>query len=384
MKVAIIHDWLVTEGGAEHVLEELILMYPNADLYSLVCFLSDSQRHFLHGKQPKTSFIQTLPYASKHYRTYLALMPIAIEQFDLSSYDLIISSSYAVAKGVIVGPDQIHISYVHSPVRYAWDLQHSYLREKKLDKGLRSLLARVILHYIRIWDYRTATGVDQFVANSQFIARRIRKVYGREAAIVHPPVDTTEFTTGSKPKEEFYLTASRLVPYKHVPMIVEAFTRMPERRLIVIGDGPEMPAVRALATENVTVLGYQAKSVLIDYMQRAKAFVFAAEEDFGIAPIEAQACGTPVIAFGKGGIRETIISQEGPSQTGMFFDSQTPDAIVAAVSDFHQRSKHPSSHHCRENAKRFSKDNFRASFRQVEKLAMAASPYQNNIVRLVI
>jgi glycosyltransferase involved in cell wall biosynthesis len=354
-RVAIIHDWLVVYGGAESVLRELLSLYPNADLFSIVDFLGDDDREKLFGKRAITSFIQKLPFAKKKYRAYLALMPIAVEQFDLSSYNLVISNSYAVAKGVLTGPDQRHICFCQSPMRYAWDLQHQYLREGGLTHGFKSLLARLVLHYIRIWDTRTAAGVDIFIGNSAYIARRIRKVYGREALILHPPVDVENFTL-REDKEDFYLTASRMVPYKRIDLIVQAFAAMPTRRLVVVGDGPEMAKIRRLATPNVTLLGYQPGAVLRDNMQRARAFLFAAEEDFGIVPIEAQACGTPVIAYGKGGALETVIGF-GPSATGVFFSEQTIDAIIAAVERFEATPIDPKT--CRSHAERFSNAVFR-------------------------
>jgi hypothetical protein len=358
-RVAIVHDWLVTYAGAERVLEQMIACFPNADIFSLVDFVED--RKFLAGKQATTSFIQRLPLAKKKYRAYLALMPIAIEQLDLSAYDLVISSSHAVAKGVLTGPDQVHISYVHSPIRYAWDLQHQYLAQSNLTRGLRSIVARVILHYIRNWDTRTANSVDHFVANSNFIARRIRKVYQREADVIFPPVDVQSFVV-QEHKEDFYLTASRMVPYKKIDLIVEAFSRMPGKRLVVIGDGPEMATIRAKAGPNVEILGYQPFSVLHDHLRRAKAFVFAAEEDFGIAPVEAQACGTPVIAFGKGGVLETVRELGQPHPTGIFFREQTVPALVAAVRDFEENARRFLAADCRANAERFSIARFRERF----------------------
>lgn len=226
-------------------------------------------------------------------------MPLAIEQLDVSKHDIILSSSHAVAKGILTGPDQLHISYVHSPIRYAWDLQHQYLREAGLSKGLKATLARWLLHKIRIWDCRTANGVDHFIANSQFIARRIKKVYGRKADVIYPAVDVERFALQTN-KQDYYMTASRMVPYKRMDLIVEAFSHMPTKRLVVIGDGPEMNKIKSKATNNIEILGYQPNDVMQKYMSEAKAFVFAAEEDFGITPVEAQACGTPVIAYGKG------------------------------------------------------------------------------------
>ncbi len=358
-RVAIVHDWLVTYAGAERVLEQMIACFPQADVFSLVDFVED--RKFLHGKRATTSFIQRLPLARKKYRAYLPLMPIAIEQLDLSAYDLVISSSHAVAKGVLTGPDQVHISYVHSPIRYAWDLQHQYLEQSNLTRGLRSAMARAVLHYIRNWDTRTSNAVDHFVANSHFIARRIRKVYHRDSRVIFPPVDVQSFELGEH-KEDFYLTASRMVPYKKIDLIVEAFSRMPGKRLVVIGDGPEMKAIRAKAGPNIEILGYQPFAVLHDHMRRAKAFVFAAEEDFGIAPVEAQACGTPVIAFGKGGALETVRELGDPHPTGIFFREQSVPSIVAAVREFEQNAQRFSPFDCRLNAERFSVATFRERF----------------------
>jgi glycosyltransferase involved in cell wall biosynthesis len=234
VRIAIVHDWLVTYAGAEKVLEQMVACFPDADLFSLVDFLDD--RSFLRGKPVTTSFIQRLPKAREKYRSYLPLMPLAIEQLDVSAYDVVISSSHAVAKGILTGPDQVHISYVHSPIRYAWDLQHQYLQQSKLTSGPKSALARLILHYIRNWDVRTANSVDGFVANSNFIARRIKKVYQRESQVIFPPVDVEAFSLCTE-KEDFYLTASRMVPYKKIDLIVEAFSQMPERKLVVIGEG---------------------------------------------------------------------------------------------------------------------------------------------------
>ncbi|WP_233830064.1 glycosyltransferase family 4 protein [Paraburkholderia sp. ZP32-5] len=359
VRIAIVHDWLVTYAGAEKVLEQIIACFPDADLFSLVDFLDD--RSFLRGKSVTTSFIQKLPRARAKYRAYLPLMPLAIEQLDVSAYDVVISSSHAVAKGILTGPDQVHISYVHSPIRYAWDLQHQYLQQSKLTNGPKSALARLILHYIRNWDIRTANSVDGFVANSAFIARRIRKVYQRDAQVIFPPVDVEAFSLCTQ-KEDFYLTASRMVPYKKIDLIVEAFARMPERKLVVIGDGPEMEKIRAKAGPNVEIMGYQPFKVLKDRMSRAKAFVFAAEEDFGISVVEAQACGTPVIAYGKGGALETVRDLAEPKPTGLFFDEQHADAIIAAVKRFDEQAHKLLPANCRVNAEQFSAAHFRERF----------------------
>ena len=360
-KIAVVHEWLASYAGSEKVVEQMLLLYPQADLFAVVDFLTPEQRRFVGGRSAQTTFIQKLPFARTKFRAYLALMPIAIEQLDLSAYDLVISSSHAVAKGVITGPDQLHVSYVHSPIRYAWDMQHQYLQESGLTRGIKSALARAVLHYMRLWDVRTAHGVDRFVANSGFIARRIRKVYRRDAVVVFPPVDVHRFTL-REDKQEFYLAASRLVPYKKMPLLVEAFSRMPDRQLVVIGDGTELDAVRAVAGRNVSVLGYQSDAVLVDHMQRARALVFAAEEDFGITPVEAQACGTPVIAYGRGGSLETVCAVDDPARrTGVYFHEQTVDAIVAAVRKFEALPVPISPQVCRTHAEQFSPENFRAA-----------------------
>ncbi len=358
MKIAIVHDWLVTYAGAERVLAALCETWPEADLFAVIDFLCDEDRARLGGKRATTTFIQQLPKARSAYQKYLPLMPLAIEQLDMSAYDLVISSSHAVAKGVLTGPNQLHISYVHSPIRYAWDLQHQYLHEASLDRGVKAKLARMLLHYMRMWDQRTASGVDEFIANSHFIAKRINKSYRRQSTVIYPPVDTSRFTL-HEAKEDFYLTASRMVPYKKIPLIVEAFAAMPDKRLVVIGTGPEMERVREVASANVTLMGYQSDEVLRQYMQRARAFVFAAEEDFGIAPIEAQACGTPVIAFARGGVLETIRGLEHEKPTGVFYPEQSVDSIVAAVRTFETHRQRISASNCRSNAERFGGERFK-------------------------
>ncbi len=331
--IGIVADWLVTYAGAERVIKEFVDLYPDSQLYSVVDFLSDDSREHFHGKKAKTTFIQKLPSSKKKYQKYLPFMPLAIEQLDVSSHDVILSSSHAVAKGILTGPDQLHISYVHSPIRYAWDLQHQYLREAGLSSGIKGLLAKWILHKIRLWDYRTANGVDHFIANSKFIARRIKKVYGRDADVIYPPVDVERFTLCNE-KDDFYFTASRLVPYKRIDLIVEAFSQMPDKKLVVIGDGSEMDKIKSKASNNIEILGYQPNHVMEEHMRKAKAFVFAAEEDFGITPVEAQACGTPVIAFGKGGALETIRPYGTENATGLFFYAQKIDSIIEAVNKF--------------------------------------------------
>ena len=374
MKVAIIHDWLVTYAGAERVLEQMLAVYPEADLFSLLDFLPADKREFILNKPVTTSFIQKLPFAKSKYRNYLPLMPLAIEQFDLSRYDIIISSSHAIAKGVITGPDQLHISYVHSPMRYAWDLQHQYLQQSGLDHGLKSWLARWILHKMRIWDVRTANGVNYFLANSQYIARRIHKVYGRDSTVLYPPVDTDRFQPAFQhEKHTHFLTYSRFVPYKMIDRIATAFRGLNES-LTIIGTGPDWKKVKAVSGPNVSLWGFQPDDILREHLQKATAFIFMAEEDFGIACVEAQACGIPVIAYGKGGSLETIrgvwAGDPWPTSyepTGIWFREQTPEALGDAIRYFQANQSRFSAETCRANALRFSEERFRQEFKaQVE------------------
>ena len=366
MKIAIVHDWLVTYAGAERVLAEITALYPQADIFAVVDFLAAEERSLIAGDRSiGTTWVQKLPGAQKNYRKYLPLMPRAMEQLDLSGYDLVISSSHAVAKGVRTRPDQLHICYCHTPMRYAWDLREQYLEETGLSRGVKGWGARWMLERIRKWDLANSRQVDRFVANSHYIAERIQRAYGRESVVVHPPVDVDGFSLCTE-KEDFYLTASRMVPYKRIDVIVAAFASLPDQKLVVIGDGPDMEKIRRVATKNVHLLGWQPSAVLRDSMQRARAFLFAAEEDFGITPVEAQACGTPVIAFGRGGAVETIRGLEGSSDpTGLFFHAQTPAAVAAAVKLFEENEQRFSTHCCRENSLRFSRERFRKEFAAV-------------------
>ena len=325
--VAIVHDWLVTNAGAEKVLRALVDVYPDADIFSLVDFLSDDERKVvIKGKDTKNSFIQNLPFAKTHFRNYLPFFPKAIESLDLEAYDLIISSSWAVAKGIKKNKNQLHISYCHTPIRYAWDLYEEYTSNLTQPK---KFLVEKSLDYIRKWDLETSDGVDYFIANSDFVSSRIQKTYHRDSIVIYPPVDTSAFSFIEK-KQEFYVTASRLVPYKKTKLIVEAFNKMPDKNLVVIGMGEEYEEIVKIAKPNIKVMGYQNDETLISYMQNAKAFVYAAIEDFGIVPIEAMSCGTPVIALRKGGTAETVVD----GVNGIHFQEQTQEDICSAVKRF--------------------------------------------------
>ncbi len=353
MKIAIIHDWLVTNAGAEKVLKEICELYPDADIFSIVDFLSDDERRIiLNSKSVKTSFIQKLPFAKKHFRNYLPLFSMAIESFDLSEYDLIISSSWAVAKGVKTTKNQLHVSYCHTPVRYAWDLYEEYISSLS---GIKKLLVKWTLKRLREWDIKTVDRVDCFIANSYFVKERIKRIYKRDAVVIYPPVDVKKFTCKVE-KEEFYLCASRLVPYKKTKLIVEAFNEMSEKKLVVIGKGDEYEEIKKIAKENISVLGYQNDDTLIDMMQRAKAFVYAAVEDFGIVPIEAMACGTPVIALDDGGTHESVLD----AINGIHFASQEMESIIEAVNRFEGMSFE--SRAVSKNAQKYSKERFKREF----------------------
>jgi glycosyltransferase involved in cell wall biosynthesis len=372
--IGVVHDFLYCYAGAERVLEQILRVYPEAEIFSLFDFLPPGQRDFIQNKPVRSSFLQKLPLARRKHRAYLPLMPLAIEQMDMSKYDIVISSSYLAAKGVITRPDQMHVCYCHTPVRFAWDQQFQYLAQSRLQKGLRSLFARWILHYIRSWDVRSANGVDHFISNSQYVSRRINKIYRRDSTPIYPPVDVENFTL-SMQKDNYYLTASRLVPYKRIDLIVEAFNRFPDRKLVVIGDGPDFRKIQAMAGPNVTLLGHQSFEILKSYMQKAKAFVFAAEEDFGIVPVEAQACGTPVIAFSRGGQAESIIS----GRTGLFFEQQEVESLLQAILRFEANEGRFNPLAIRANAERFSAGRFREEFETFVESRWAEFQAANNI-----
>ena len=354
MQVALVHDWLTTIGGAEKVLESLMEIFPS-ELYTLVKNPKDLVGTPFESMEIKTSFIQKLPRAKKKYRSYLPLFPLAIEQFDLGGYDLIISSSHSVAKGVLTHADQIHICYCHTPMRYAWDLYQQYLRESNLKSGPKGVLAKFFLHYLRMWDAQSSARVNAYVANSHYVARRIKKLYQKEASVIHPPVNLDYFDLEEN-KEDYYLTASRMVPYKKIDLIVEAFSSMSDKKLVVIGEGPEMEKIKKKAKKNIEILGFQDDGTLRTYLQKAKGFVFAALEDFGILPVEAQGCGTPVIAFGKGGALETVVE----NQTGLFFPEQTVSSLIEAIERFEKKSFDPKV--IRAHAETFREEVFKEKF----------------------
>ena len=359
--VGIVHDWFPVIAGGERVVQECVAAFPNSSVYGVFDFLSDEARRELVGDRPiHVSALNDLPFVERYYRYLLMAGTRAVEAFDMTGHDLVLSSSVALAKGVITRPGQPHIAYIHSPARYAWDQTHAYINSLGGPLGaVKRRLAREMMHRFRIWDLRTPPSIDVMVANSNFIRQRIRKVYGRDAQVIYPPVNTDGFAMGTGYRDEFYLTASRLVPYKRVDLIVRAFSHMPEKRLVVIGDGPEMKRIKALATPNVEILGYQPFEELRDHMQRARAFVFAAQEDFGIVPLEAQACGTPVIALNHGGTAETLRGLGRNRPTGVHFDTQNEASLCKGVAQFEAYRDLIDPEDCRRNALSFSAAVFR-------------------------
>jgi glycosyltransferase involved in cell wall biosynthesis len=332
---ALVHEWLTPRatGGSELVVKE-ILKCIDADLYALIDFESTNPDSYLYQRQIGTTFLQNFPGAKGGIQNYLPLMPLAIEQLDLRHYDVILSSAHAVAKGILTTPQQLHLCYCHTPMRYAWDLTFDYLHQSRLGHGIPGIFTRYLLHRLRQWDVLSANRVDRFIANSHFTASRIWRCYRRHADVIYPPVDIDRFTYNAD-KEDFYLTVCRLVGYKQVAPIVEAFNQN-GRNLIVIGTGTELQKLQQIAKPNVRILGFQTNAVVQDYLSRARAFVYAACEDFGIVLVEAQACGTPVIAYGVGGATETVLDiRSHPTHgTGILFPAQTTAAILSAIATF--------------------------------------------------
>jgi len=348
-KIALVHDWLFGIAGGEKCLEAICELY-EGPIYTLFQDKDALKGTIFQGREIHPSFLQHLPRVKSYYRNLLPLFPTAIEQFDLSDYPVVISSSHAVAKGVKTHKGQTHICYCHSPMRYAWDLADFHLAYLSRAK---QFIARPTLSYLRRWDKKTEHRVDYFIANSRYVAKRIEKNYGRKAKVIHPPVDTHLFSIAPT-REDYYFTCSRLVPYKRIDLLVEAFAKMPEKRLVVVGDGPEMGALKDKATKNIELLGFQEDSVLRELLSKSRAFLFAPEEDFGIVAVEAQAAGIPVIAYGKGGAQETVVE----GRSGLFFDEQTPQSLMAAIDHFEAMEDQFDPKGIKEGAMRFSKERF--------------------------
>jgi glycosyltransferase involved in cell wall biosynthesis len=385
LRYAIVHEWLTPKatGGSELVVQD-ILQFIDADLYALIDFESRNPKSYLYGRKIGHSFMQHFPGAESGVQKYLPFLPLAIEQIDLRAYDVILSSSHCVAKGVLTTADQLHLCYCHAPMRYAWDMTFEYLGNGRSGRGLPGLLTRYLLHRLRYWDSLSAHRVDHFIANSQTTARRIWRAYRRRAEVIYPPVETDRFPFQAD-KSDFYLTVARLVGYKKIPLIVQAFNQL-NLPLVVIGSGPELALVKQLAGPNIKVLGWQSDAVVAQYMSQARAFVYAAYEDFGIAPVEAQACGTPVIAYGSGGTLETVrdLRQWGAEATGLLFPQQSVQALVATIETFEKRYPELQPQVVRDHALRFDRTVFQTRYQTAIERAYATWQTQGQIGDLQI
>lgn len=381
-RVALIHDWIADYGGAEKQLEQLSLLYPGSDIHTVFDFRRDDAVINLKGMRIKPSMLNSLPFVQRYYRSLLLLATRAIDAIDLSSYDAVFSISSAVAKGVITRPDQPHLAYINSPPRYAWGMQDDYVSSMSGPLGRsKQAVFNEVMYKFRQWDLRTIPSIDLLMANSRFIQRRIWKVYRRKSYVLYPPVDTSAFTPGNGAKEDFYVTASRMVPYKRIPLIVEAFAAMPDKRLVVIGDGPDMPLVKQKAAPNIEIIGFQPFESMLDYFRRARAFVFAAREDFGILPVEAQACGTPVIALNHGGTAETVRGLSSFDRpTGVWFERQSVADICAAVGELDRRYDEFAPENCRDNALFFGNERFRQDVKRLVDISLTCNFHEDMVL----
>lgn len=359
MRIAIVHDWCPDFRGGERVLAELCKLFKTAEVFTLFDFLPDEikRKHFA-GVTFHTSIANRIPKVRKFYRSLFPICPFLIEQFDVTQYDAVISSSAAYARGVLTRPDQPHLCYVHSPVRYAWDEQFSYLQQGNLGFGPKGLLFRYLMHRLRLWDVRTAHGPDLMLANSSYVRARIRRVYGRDARVVFPPVDVDEAPL-CVDRDDYYVTAAFLAPYKRTDLVIDAFNAMPTRKLLVVGDGQQAAKLKDRAGPNISFAGYLPRADYIKAVSRARALVFAGCEDFGIALAEAQAYGTPLIAFARGGAMD-IVQPLGHAiaPTGVLFERQSAQSIIDAVRRFEINAEHIRPLACRKNAMRFNPERF--------------------------
>jgi len=368
LRVAIVHYWFVGRGGGERVVEALAEMFPQADLFSLVADRS-TLAPALAGRKLTTSFLQKLPAATRVHRHLLLLQPLALEQFDLSGYDLVISSESGPAKGVLTSPRCCHICYCHSPMRYLWDMHAEYRRAMGALVGTVFSLAA---HYLRMWDYASAARVDHFVANSRFVAARIAKIYGRSSTVIHPPVNIPALAAFAAP-DDYYLAAGRMVDYKRFDLAVEACSRL-GRRLRVVGDGPQYRALKRMAGPTVEFLGAVDDAALQEQFAGCRALLFPGEEDFGIVPVEAQSFGRPVIAYGAGGALETVrgaLTDSTAGPTGLFFDEQTAESLMRAIEEFEAREHEFSPSAIRRHSLQFAKQRFQARMREFVARALA-------------
>ena len=354
--VALVYDWLVANGGGERVLENLIELFPDAPIYTLIYNPRRLRETSLIEGDIRTSSLNRWPGARRAHRLFLPLMPLAVEQFDLREFDIVISVSSAVAHGVLVRPDQLHINYILSPARFAWHLYHDYMGESQLARGLRAWLLRPALHYFRLWDYAASSRVDHFVAISEWVSKAVNRAYRRKAEVIYPPVDVDKFTPGDA-RDDYYVTVGRLVSNKRMDLIIRACSKL-GRRLVVVGEGPEMRRLKDMAGDTVELVGWQDDQALRTILRKAKAFIHAADEDFGIAMLEAQATGCPVIALGRGAALETIID----GTTGIFFRETEVESLTGAMLEFEKQELAFQAGEISAHAQRFSRSGFQKEF----------------------
>lgn len=355
MRVALIHDYLNQYGGAEGVLETLTEIFPDSPIFALL-YDKKIVDKFFPAKKIRASFLQKIPFINSHHRLFPPLMPMAVEKFDLSDYDLVVSDSAAFAKGVITKPETLHICYCHTPIRYAWDDSHKYIRDFSMSK-LAKIFVPLFMNYLRLWDREASFRVDKFICNSKFVAQRIKKYYKQEATVIYPPVDAKKFYPSPKPADNYFLMVGRLLPYKRFDIAIKAFNIL-ELPLKIIGDGPERKKLKKMANWNVEFLGELSGDKLKEYYQNCQALIFPQEEDFGIVALEAMACGRPVIAFRGGGALESVKEDE----TGMFFDEQTADSLVETVEGF--KAERFDSRKIRNHALKFDKEIFKKKLKE--------------------
>ncbi len=353
LKVAVVHDWLTGMRGGEKVLQEILSIFPNSEIFTLL-HNRGSCSDIIEDRKIHESFIAKFPFASRKYRNYLPYFPAAVENFNLDGFDLVISSSHCVAKGVIVPVGTPHLCYIHTPMRYAYDMYHHYFSPETTGRLKRFFIANQMTR-LRTWDQATHSRVDKFAANSKFVAARVKRLYMRDADVVHPPVDTEFYTPGDGAKDDYFLMVSALEPYKRVDVAIQSFTEngLP---LKIAGGGSQYKRLKKTASGNIQLLGKVSDGEIRELYRKARAFIFPGIEDFGITPLESQACGTPVIAFGAGGALETVIE----NKTGLFFNEQTPEALSQAIDKHEQMDFNTTL--LRKNSEKFSKENFRKKF----------------------
>jgi len=365
MKIAIVHDWLTGMRGGERCLEVFSELFPDADLFTLL-HIKGSVSESIEKMHIQTSFLQHLPFVKGKYRCYLPLCPSAIECLNVKRYDLLLSISHCAAKGVIPGPNALHISYILTPMRYAWDMYHEYFGNKYAGR-LKKPFVGILAHYLRLWDITANNRVDHFICISDHVAKRIKKYYRRDAEVIHPPVDIKRFSIANK-TDDFYLVVSAFAPYKRLDIAIQAFNQL-KKRLLIIGKGQEEKRLKSIAHSNIEFLGWQPDEVVAEYFSRCKAFIFPGEEDFGITPLEAMASGRPVIAYGEGGVLETVIplelsnSDSRYNPSGVFFYEQSVGALIEAVKTFESNQGYFDSKKLRDHAKKWNRSMFKEKIR---------------------